>query len=218
MIGPKGMTTARWRQIEEIFAAAVELDSSQRAPYLKQACAGDPSLLREIESLLAADNGFAASVDDVIRKEAEELASDSEQVGAGRRIGPYRLLRIIGRGGMGVVYLGILEAEDFQKPVAIKLIKRGMDSDAMLERFRRERQIMARLDHPYIARLVDGGSTPDGQPYFVMEYVEGEPLTDYCRERRLGIPERLNLFRAVCEAVLYAHRNLIVHRDLKPGN
>jgi tetratricopeptide (TPR) repeat protein/predicted Ser/Thr protein kinase len=212
------MTTERWRQIEEIFAAASELDASERATYVERACAGDTTLRREVDSLLEADRGFAGSVADVIRKEAEELASESLEAGAGRRIGPYRLLRVIGKGGMGLVYLGVLEGEDFQKPVAIKLIQRGMDSELMVDRFRRERQILARLDHPYIARLLDGGSTPTGQLYFVMEYVEGKPLAEYCSERRLNVRDRLRLFQTVCEAVQYAHRNLIVHRDLKPGN
>lgn len=212
------MTTERWRQIEEIFAAASELEASERTPYVEQACSGDAALRREVDSLLAADGSFAASVADRIRKEAEELAGESLEAGAGRRIGPYRLLRLIGKGGMGLVYLGVLEAEDFQKPVAIKLIKRGMDSELMVDRFRRERQILARLDHPYIARLLDGGSTKTGQPYFVMEYVEGKPLVVYCSAQSMNIPDRLRLFRAVCEAVQYAHRNLIVHRDLKPGN
>jgi len=218
MTGPEPMTTERWRQIEEIFTAASELDASERDLYVEKACAGDATLRREVDSLLEADGGFAATVTDVIHKEAEELASESLEAGAGRRIGPYRLLRLIGKGGMGLVYLGVLEAEDFQKPVAIKLIKRGMDSELMVERFRRERQILARLDHPYIARLLDGGSTPSGQPYFVMEYVEGKPLAEYCSERRPNVADRLRLFQAVCEAVQYAHRNLIVHRDLKPGN
>jgi tetratricopeptide (TPR) repeat protein/predicted Ser/Thr protein kinase len=212
------MTIERWRRIEEIFAAASELDGAERAGYVEQACAGDTALRREVDSLLESDLGFTASVADLIRKEAEELAGESLEAGAGRRIGPYRLLRLIGKGGMGLVYLGVLEAEDFQKPVAIKLIKRGMDSELMVDRFRRERQILARLDHPYIARLLDAGSTPSGQPYFVMEYVEGKPLAEYCSRRSRNIPDRLRLFRTVCEAVQYAHRNLIVHRDLKPGN
>jgi serine/threonine protein kinase len=122
---------------------------------------------------------------------------------------------VIAVGGMGTVYRAVGDDDQFRKEVAIKVVKRGMDSDAVLNHFRRERQILAQLDHPYIARLLDGGATDTGQPYFVMEYVEGRPLTEHCAGKPLA--ERLGLFRQVCEAVQYAHQNLIVHRDLKPG-
>lgn len=132
--------------------------------------------------------------------------------------GPYRLVREIGRGGMGVVYLAERADGQFRKKLALKLVKRGMDTDEILHRFRHERQILASLEHPNIARLYDGGATDDGRPYLVMEYIEGEPITDYCDRQRLTVEERLQLFRTVCEGVQYAHQNLIVHRDLKPSN
>ena len=133
-------------------------------------------------------------------------------------IGAYRIVRELGRGGMGTVFLAVRADAQFEQRVAIKLIKRGMDSDAVLQRFRHERQILAGLDHPNIARLLDGGSTPDGLPYFVMEYVDGLPIDDYCRARALTIQARLLLFRQVCAAVAYAHQHLVIHRDIKPSN
>ena len=134
------------------------------------------------------------------------------------RLGNYEILRELGRGGMGVVLLARRADAEYEKRVAIKLIKRGMDSDAVLERFRAERQILAGFDHPNIARLFDGGTTEEGLPYFVMEYVEGLPIDEYCRQHALSLPERLNLFRAICAAVSYAHRHLVVHRDIKRTN
>ena len=137
---------------------------------------------------------------------------------AGHRIGVYRLVEEIGRGGMGTVYRAVRDDDEFQMVVAIKIVSRGMDTDMVLRRFRTERQILASLDHPNIARILDGGSTSSGLPYFVMEFVDGLPLTRYCDERRLTVTERLRLFRKVCDAVGYAHRNYVIHRDLKPGN
>ena len=134
------------------------------------------------------------------------------------RLGVYRLIREIGHGGMGTVYLGVRDDDAFQKRVAIKVLKRGMDTDSIVRRFRHERQILASLEHPFIASLLDGGSTPDGRPYFAMEYVEGQPIVDYCDTNRLDTPARLALFRHVCTAVQYAHQNLVIHRDLKPAN
>ena len=131
---------------------------------------------------------------------------------------PYRLIREIGHGGMGTVYLSVRDDDAFQKRVAIKVLKRGMDTDSIVRRFRHERQILASLEHPFIASLLDGGSTPDGRPYFAMEYVEGQPIVDYCDTHRLDTAARLELFRHVCTAVQYAHQNLIIHRDIKPAN
>jgi non-specific serine/threonine protein kinase/serine/threonine-protein kinase len=146
---------------------------------------------------------------------APEVLPDVSQDG---RLGPYRLIREIGHGGMGTVYLGVRDDDAFQKRVAIKVLKRGMDTDSIVRRFRHERQILASLEHPFIASLLDGGSTPDGRPYFAMEYVEGQPIADYCDTHRLDTPARLALFRHVCAAVQYAHQNLIIHRDIKPAN
>jgi serine/threonine protein kinase/tetratricopeptide (TPR) repeat protein len=134
------------------------------------------------------------------------------------RLGPYRLIREIGHGGMGTVFLGVRDDDVFQKRVAIKVLKRGMDTDSIVRRFRHERQILASLEHPFIASLLDGGSTPDGRPYFAMEYVEGQPIVDYCDNHRLDTQARLGLFRHVCTAVQYAHQNLVIHRDIKPAN
>ena len=133
-------------------------------------------------------------------------------------MGPYRLVRRIGRGGMGTVYLAIRDDEAFQRRVAVKVLKRGMDTDAIVRRFRNERQILAGLSHPNIAALLDGGTTPDGLPYFAMEYIEGQPIVDFCESRRFDTTARLRLFRDVCSAVQYAHQNLVVHRDIKPQN
>jgi serine/threonine protein kinase len=144
-------------------------------------------------------------------EEQKELLRESN-------IGPYKIIRRIGQGGMGAVYLAARDDDQFKKQVAIKLIRRGMDTDFVLRRFRNERQILASLDHPNIARLLDGGTTEDGRPYFVMEYIEGKPITDYSDENRLATIERLKLFREVCSAVHYAHQNLVIHRDIKPSN
>src|SRR5439155_10992779 len=133
-------------------------------------------------------------------------------------IGPYQLIRLLGSGGIGHVWLARRADEHFEKDVALKLIKRGMDTEEILSRFRQERQVLARLEHPNIARLIDGGATPDGLPYLVMEYVEGEPIDAYCDRKCLSLRSRLGLFRKVCAAVHAAHQNLVVHRDLKPGN
>ena len=136
---------------------------------------------------------------------------------AERRIGPYKLIRELGRGGMGTVWLAARADEQFEKRVAVKVV-RASDSQEVLRFFKRERQILAGLEHPNIARLLDGGTTDDGLPYFVMEHVEGVPIDRYCDEHKLSVPERLRLFEGVCSAVQHAHRSLVVHRDLKPGN
>src|SRR6185503_1730225 len=134
------------------------------------------------------------------------------------RIGPYQVIQTVGHGGMGDVYLAVRADDEYQKRVAIKVVQHGLGNPEVLRRFRNERQILAGLDHPYIARLLDGGTTPDGMPYVVMEYVEGVPIDRYCDNHGLSIDERLKLFRDVCAAVHYAHQNLVIHRDIKPGN
>src|SRR5262245_18844637 len=157
------MTVERWRQIETLFAQAVERPTGERQQFVDRACEGDEALKRELESLLAAD-APGERLAEVPTLFGRTLASDSDMTG--RRIGPYRLTRLIGHGGMGSVYLGVRDDDQFQKQVAIKLLKRGMDTDFMLSRFRQERQILANLEHPFIARLIDGGATEDGLPYF----------------------------------------------------
>lgn len=211
------MTPARWQRIKETLAAALETkEAPERAVFLSRVCADDTALRREVESLLAqSPELFDARAD----SGGFVQAPSSDSVNQGRRVGAYRLVRELGRGGMGSVWLAERDDNRFQQNVAIKLLKRGTDTDEVLRRFRAERQILARLEHPGIARLFDGGETDDGLPFFVMEYVaEGESLTAFARKRTLPIATRLELFRKVCAAIQFAHQNLVVHRDLKPGN
>jgi len=212
------MEPGRWRQIEELFQAALDSEPSRRDSFLDEACAGDRSLRDEIESLLASyeEGGFTEAP--AFRDGLRLLEKDQSDSLAGRRIGPYRVIREIGQGGMGAVYLAARADEAFRKEVAIKLIKRGLDTESVIQRFRAERQILASLDHPNITRLLDGGTTEDGLPYFVMEHIQGEPIDNYCEARRLNTVERLKLFQSVCAAVHYAHQNLVIHRDIKPSN
>jgi tetratricopeptide (TPR) repeat protein/predicted Ser/Thr protein kinase len=219
-----GMTQKHsWETIEPILDAALELPPEQRRELLERECATDPVLRKEVEDILIAaeeDGGFldtsAASFGALLV--GADLSDESSDMPQDRQIGPYRLIRGLGRGGMGTVYLAERADGQFEQQVALKLIKRGMDTDEIHRRFLSERQILARLNHPHIARLLDGGVTMSGQPWFAMEYVDGAPLTTYCKERKLGNADRLRLFEDVCEAVRYAHQNLIVHRDLKPSN
>ena len=201
-------------EIEDVFHAASALEGADRAALL-EGCA--PEVRREVESLLANLDGAEASIEARMNRPARACAADTP-LREGARIGPHRLIRRIGAGGMGAVYLAIREDGEFQQTVAIKLVAGGMDPGWAATRFRYERQLLARLTHPNIARLLDGGSTADDVPYLVMEYVEGRSIVDHSRERRLAINDRLKLFLGVCDAASYAHRNLIVHRDVKPGN
>jgi serine/threonine-protein kinase len=210
------MTPERWARIETVFARALACGAEERSRVLADACTGDDDLRQEVESLLAEHDAGRGPLDQIrawqapIRNDAGEPVPES--------IGPYRVLRALGRGGMGQVFLAEREAPGFRQQVAIKVMRRGLDTDDLIQRFRMERQILASLNHPNIARLYDVGATVDGLPYFVMEYVGGVPLLEFCDQNRLAIPDRLRLFRAICDAAHYAHRNLIVHRDLKPGN
>ena len=194
---------------------ALEADARDRHELLARECGSDVGLRREVESLIASyeqDERFLEGGSAALERR------DEDEWFAGRRIGPYELTREIGRGGMGTVFLASRADAEFRKWVAVKLVRRGMDTKQILSRFRQERQILASLEHPNVARLLDGGTTDEGLPYFVMEYIEGEPIDRYCSARRLATVDRLRLFRAVCGAVQYAHQNLLVHRDLKPGN
>ncbi len=207
------MTPERWQQIKTILDEVLELPPAQRRAFLDRACEEDPSLRQEVEEYLELDQ----ELDDFIPEPAAPVDQESpDDADAELRIGHYRTLRRIGAGGMGTVYLAVRE-DDFEKRVALKLIRRGMDSEEIVRRFHNERQILATLDHPNVARLLDGG-TEDGLPYFVMEYVEGKPIDRYCDAHKLSTPERLELFRQVCAALHFAHQNLVVHRDLKPSN
>ena len=207
----------RFQQCEELFHAAAALPGPERAEFLERACVHDPGLRVEVERLLAAH----ARAGDFIASPAIAGAVDwlpSEETWSGRRIGPYRVLKEIGRGGMGAVYLAERADGQYEQRVALKLIKRGMDTEQVLARFRSERQILASLDHPNIARLLDGGSTDEGVPFFAMEYIEGEPIDAYVERQGLSVEDRIQLFLHVCGAVAYAHQHLVVHRDIKPLN
>ncbi|MBS1857919.1 MAG: serine/threonine protein kinase [Acidobacteria bacterium] len=208
------MTPGRWGEVKAILAEVLEASGAERAAVLDRLCGGDSDLRGRVESLLALET----AADDVFRSQASPGAALRAVPAAPQQIGPWRVLGEIGRGGMGVVYLGERADGAYQKQVAIKLITTPLPDSGLDRRFRRERQILAALDHPGIARLVDGGATPEGRPYFVMEYIQGRPLLIYCQETGAGLDERLRLFLAVCDAVEYAHEHLIVHRDIKPGN
>ncbi len=212
------MEPERWRRIEKVFQAALDSEPSRRDSLLDEACAGDPSLRNEVESLLASHDRGGFTEAPAFADGLRVLEKNQSDALTGRRIGRYQVIREIGRGGMGAVHLAARADEAFRKEVAIKLIKRGLDTGSVIQRFRNERQILASLDHPNITRLLDGGTTEDGLPYFVMEYIQGEPIDKYCEARRLNTTERLKLFQSVCAAVHYAHQNLIIHRDIKPGN
>ena len=217
------MTPERWQQIESIVDEALDLLPEVRPAYVAHVCQGDAELLTEVNKMLASCERAATFLSAPAAPPGDFIAAlaeppPPEQPMDGQRIGPYEIKRELGRGGMGAVYLAERADGVFNQRVAIKIIKKGMDSDDILARFRNERQILASMDHPGIAKLLDGGTTADGRPYFVMEYVKGIPIDEFCDRHRLSISDRLLLFHQVCEAVHYAHQNLIVHRDLKPGN
>ncbi len=214
------MRPEEWQRVKAVCAAALDRGPAERAAYLDEACAGDAALRAEVESLIGAYNRAGEFIEQpaVAHLAAPLDALPSLDPNLGRSIGPYVVDDMIGRGGMGAVYLGRRADREFEQRVAIKMIRRGMDSDLVIRRFRHERQILASLDHPNIARLFDGGSTPDGLPYFVMEFVDGLPIDRYADEHRLSTTDRLRLCLGVFDAVQHAHARLIVHRDLKPSN
>lgn len=208
------------QKIKELFHEALDLGLSERTNFLDVNCS-DEATRNEVENLLK----FHDEAGDFIAAPAvfesgvvEPFLADEKENRIGEKIGHYEIIREIGRGGMGAVYLAKRDDDEFRQEVALKIVKRGMDTDFILKRFRNERQILAGLNHANIARLLEGGTTSDGLPYFVMEYVDGQDLISYCFGKKLSLEERLNLFREICSAVSYAHQNLIVHRDLKPSN
>jgi non-specific serine/threonine protein kinase/serine/threonine-protein kinase len=211
------LNTDSWQQVKELLEACLELRPAERGRFLEVNCS-DSMVRAEVLSLLEAYSDSESFLDDsnVVMAGAAEIFQGS--AAEHHHLGPYRILEELGQGGMGTVYRAVRDDDAFQIEVALKVVRRGMDSDLVLKRFRTERQILASLHHPYIARILDGGTTPSGLPYFVMEYVEGRPINRYCDEERLTITERIALFRKVCEAVSYAHQSLVLHRDLKPGN
>lgn len=218
------MTPERWQQVKAIFDRAVECDPAAREDVIREQCGRDEELLRQVEALLASDRETTSLLDHPVMaalvSEGAAAAATAAAVDPmiGRSIGPYRVIREIGRGGMGCVYLAQRADDQFRRRVALKAVNPALVDSHTLHRFENERQTLASLDHPNIIKLIDGGTTEDGLPWLVMDYVEGEVIDRYCATHKLSIAERLRLFRTVCGAVHYAHQNLVIHRDLKPGN
>ncbi len=209
------MKSDEWHKIKEIFNATIDLSEVERAKIL-DTC--DENLRREVKKLIEANDEAEDFIVEPALVDIGLVEEDEVDFYVGKQIDSYKILQEIGHGGMGTVYLASRADESFDKKVAIKLIKRGMDTSSVLKRFMMERQILAQLEHPNIALLLDGGTTEDGLPYFVMEYVEGLPVTRFCALHQFSIEERLKIFQSICSAVAYAHQNLVVHRDLKPSN
>lgn len=205
-----------WKRVRVAFERALELSNAERPAFLSELQQSDPALAASVLALLERDGEEA--VDDAPRLPAWEEMLASTTLPEGTRLGAYEIRGEIASGGMGTVYRAERADDEFDKSVAIKLIKRGMDSAVILKRFRYERQVLADLEHPGIARLLDGGMSADGQPYFVMEYVDGEPIDEWCDSHKTPLRARLELFQRVCQGVHHAHQRLVVHRDLKPSN
>ncbi len=212
------MNPENWQKIKAIFYPALDLPVGQRLAFIREKCGADEALFEEIKVLLASHEQNVTFIEKPAFAVSELVVSKERRNQIGRQIGAYRIEKEIGRGGMGAVYLATRADNEFEKRVAVKLIKRGLDTEEIIARFRHERQILAALEHPNITRLIDGGSTEDDLPYLVMDYVEGLPLSQYCAVRQSLLNERLNIFLQICSAVTYAHQNLIIHRDLKPSN
>lgn len=207
---PEPLTEERCRRIESAFHAAVALPEPARGKRLHELCGADLALVAEVQQML---NAFDQEAQGQPAAPPERLAEP-----AGKRFGNYELLRLLGFGGMGSVYLAHRADGEFDQLAAVKVLGVNLRTEFFTDRFRFERQILANLDHPNITRLLDGGVSSDGDPYLVMELVDGTPIDTYCERRASSIPDRVRLFLQVCSAVEYAHRNLVVHRDLKPGN
>jgi len=215
---------AQWKRVEALYRTAQEKPPEERELFIKGACCGDEALEREIFSMLAAQKrlGDFMATPPLEKRIDQEMASilfeKEDRSLLGTLVGPYRLNQVIASGGMGTVYLATRTEDSFTQEVAVKLIRGGVQSRDIIRRFFRERQILADLDHPNIAKLLDGGTTEDGLPYLVMEYIKGSAIDEHCDLHKLSITERLGLFQKVCAAVQYAHGNLVVHRDIKPKN
>jgi len=205
------MHPERWKRIKEVLDVSLRLKPGERDAYLTRVCETDSEMREEVESLLEAHQAGGEFL------ETPALTEPSDPI-VGVRLGAYEVIELIGHGGMGSVYRGVRADEAFHKEVAIKIVRRGLDLDRVVRQFRRERQITAHLEHPNIATLIDGGTTPEGLPYFVMEFIRGKPIDFYCRDERLSIRSRLDLFATTCSAVQFAHDQGVVHRDIKPGN
>ena len=209
------MNSTEWEHIKHVFLTAFDMPEQQRDEYLAEC---DEHVRAKVEKLLRADKNAESFIVEPAVIDTGLIKETEHDPFIDGNIDGYKIIREIGHGGMGTVYLANRDGESFDKTVALKLVKRGMDTNAVLKRFVMERSILAQLEHPNIAGLIDGGTTPDGLPYFVMEYVDGQPVTKYCGANNLSIRERLELFQKVCAAVSYAHANLVVHRDVKPSN
>ena len=207
------MTPEQFRRLDALYDAAAALDPAERTAFIEERCADDEEVRRELLAAFGADAG--SGLTGLVERAA---AASIEAAWTGRRVGPYRIVRPLGHGGMGAVYLADRDDAEFHKQVAIKTLKFELENGPAVARFRHERQILAHLEHPNIARLLDGGTTEQGTPYIVLEYVDGVQIVEWCQQHRLTVDQRLRLFRDVCDAVQYAHQHLIVHRDIKPGN
>ena len=231
------MNPERWKQVSQLFHAALARDAGERAAFLTAECAGDDELRQIVASLISQQKFIDDPVFEMLAKlDPESRANDPDRTSAdtvnvgvqrapgstsrieGTRLGAYRITREIGHGGMGSVYLAARADDVFHKEVAIKIVHRGLAHADLLRRFHQEREILASLDHPAIARIIDGGSTEEGLPYLVMDYVDGRPIDAWCDEHQLNVSERLKLFRAACAAVQHAHQRLVLHRDIKPAH
>ena len=204
------MTPERWHQVKIVFHQLLEVTPEERSSFLDRACSADPSLRQEVESLLFSE--------DEARSGFLEPGSTCATLRKGTKLGDYEVQSLLSAGGMGVVYRAIRADGLYKQQVALKIVRADLGKEFTSTRFRNERQILASLDHPNIAKILDGGTTPDGLPYFVMELIDGLPITAYCDQHKLTIDARLQLFRTVCSAVHHAHQHLVIHRDLKPGN
>ena len=211
------MDSTRWQRVQSLFHEAADMPASQRRVFLEAQCGEDAGLVSEVLILLEEDARGGSLLDGDVAEVASQILDDSSPGSLPfKEFGPYKIKQALGEGGMGVVYLA--EREDLGNEVAIKILRDAWVSPARRERFNAEQRTLAQLNHPSIARLYDADTSPDGTPFFVMEYVQGVPLTNFCKAQKCSIPERLRLFRAVCEAVLYAHQHAVIHRDLKPSN
>jgi eukaryotic-like serine/threonine-protein kinase len=210
------MDTDRWQRIQTLFHQAVDLPEEDLPAFLKAACNGDGSLIADVQAMLEADSKGDSLLDHDMANVAHQMLAADSAAPVAKEFGPYVVKELLGEGGMGVVYLA--ERKDLGNLVAIKILRDAWLSPARRERFASEQRMLAQLNHPSIARLYDADTLPDGTPWFVMEYVEGMPITDYCQKYNCSIERRLQLFRQICEAVQYAHAHAVIHRDLKPSN
>src|SRR6266849_9601276 len=210
------MDSTRWQRIQNIFHDAVDLPESEQSAFLRTACGDDAGLMSEVMAMLRQDSKGDSLLDRGLADAARHTVTRVPASLASKEFGPYRILKLLGEGGMGVVYLA--ERTDLSTEVAVKVLRDAWLSPARRERFASEQRTLAQLNHPSIARLYDAATLDDGTPYFVMEYVEGVPLTEYCQEHGCSVDQRLHLFRSVCAGVQHAHSHAVIHRDLKPSN